>query len=47
LNLTESTVNHYVSQMQARQQAYIEETEKAQRRAEVSTPRHAARTEGR
>jgi NADH-quinone oxidoreductase subunit M len=47
LKLAEPTVNHYVSQMQARQQAYLEETEKAQRHAEVTTPRHVARAEGR
>lgn len=47
LNLTESTVNHYVSQMQARQQAYLKGTEEMPRHADARIPRHLARTEGR
>jgi NADH-quinone oxidoreductase subunit M len=47
LNLTEPTVNHYVSQMQARQQAYLDETEQAQRLAASGVAPQTAQAEGR
>ena len=47
LKLIQPTVNHYVSQMQKRQQVYLEETEQAKRRAHTATPPRLAQTEGR
>jgi NADH-quinone oxidoreductase subunit M len=46
LNLMEPTVQHYVSQMQERQQAYLDATTKATRRADVPASQRIARTEG-
>jgi hypothetical protein len=47
LNLTEPTVKHYVSQMQERQQAYLEDVQKVARPAPAAVRRHTAQTEGR
>jgi NADH-quinone oxidoreductase subunit M len=47
LNLMEPTVQHYVSHMQERQQAYREAMEKAAQRAQPPAVRHTAQTEGR
>jgi NADH-quinone oxidoreductase subunit M len=46
LNLMEPTVNHYVSQMQERQQAYRQEMERIERQAQAPSPRLVAQTEG-
>ncbi len=47
LRLVEPTVKHYVSQMQDRQQAYLDAVEKTHRLAESALPRQVARTGGR
>ena len=47
LKLMQPTVNHYVEQMQERQQAYLEETERAERRAQAAAPQRLVQTEGR
>ena len=47
LNLMEPTVKHYVSQMHERQQAYLDETTKVTRQADVPASRRVAQTEGR
>jgi NADH-quinone oxidoreductase subunit M len=48
LNLMEPTVNHYVSQMQQRQQAFLEESGKAAQHVPVTAPLpRTAQTEGR
>lgn len=46
LNLMEPTVNHYVSQMQERQHAYLEEREKSARQTPTPSPQHTAQAEG-
>jgi NADH-quinone oxidoreductase subunit M len=46
LNLMEPTVKHYVSQMQERQQAYLDEQERAARQAQLLALPRTARTEG-
>ena len=48
LNLMEPTVNHYVSQMQQRQQAYLEESRQAAQNASATAPtQQTAHREGR
>jgi NADH-quinone oxidoreductase subunit M len=47
LNLMEPTVKHYVSRMQERQQAYLEDVAKVARQATPPALRHTAHTEGR
>lgn len=47
LNLMEPTVKHYVSHMQERQQAYLEDNQKVAQPAQPVLPQRTAQTEGR